>query len=567
MDDLKLIKKHYGEKMMHLCRELFPTILEEEGLLFKIISEHFAYSKLLYEDIISLYMEEEFKDYIFSFIDVENKYQKNIDKKTPEELLSDAGYILYECKNEDDIQSFKKYYAKGEELCTFRGGRLNRCHVFFAVKKDVDKIKREDFVKPDRQDEYGTSVISIQFTKTSTATVSIKNRYNHTVNNPDATFSNNLDNIAPGLTEAFEEEYGLTIDKDNIDFELKNYVKANDGKYYKYNYEINNVYYCPNNIIIDNFEVKNLDKSNYLVFDYFILDLTNKKLLPYDNSTVNDSFIKSIGEINSIRIENNKETNQKNIYINDDIIIVLNKNNQMISYTNKKCTEIGDDFLYYQNTLETIDLINVIDIGKNFLNRNTDKLISINTPNVEHIGDNFMLQYWKGSIEKIEFPKLKTIGHNFFYNYNKIKSIYLPKVEEIGDNFLCHNSCLESYDMTNLTRVGNDFLIAEMNNPVIYFPNLVDIGDNFMMNSFNVEIVNLPSVKKTGEYFLNHSSNIRNINAPSLEEIGEQSLSCIDIDMDKIEEINLEKLDLEQLEKLPYRFREYILEKRGVSSK
>ena len=31
MDDLKLIKKHYGEKMAHLCRDLFPTLLEEEG--------------------------------------------------------------------------------------------------------------------------------------------------------------------------------------------------------------------------------------------------------------------------------------------------------------------------------------------------------------------------------------------------------------------------------------------------------------------------------------------------------------------------------------------------------
>ena len=27
-EDLKIIKKHYGEKMMHLCRELFPTLLQ-----------------------------------------------------------------------------------------------------------------------------------------------------------------------------------------------------------------------------------------------------------------------------------------------------------------------------------------------------------------------------------------------------------------------------------------------------------------------------------------------------------------------------------------------------------
>ena len=31
MNDLKLIKKHYGENMMHLCRELFLPSIEEIG--------------------------------------------------------------------------------------------------------------------------------------------------------------------------------------------------------------------------------------------------------------------------------------------------------------------------------------------------------------------------------------------------------------------------------------------------------------------------------------------------------------------------------------------------------
>ena len=41
-------------------------------------------------------------------------------------------------------ESFKKYYEPYEELCTFNGGRLNSCRVWFAIKKDVDKIKREE---------------------------------------------------------------------------------------------------------------------------------------------------------------------------------------------------------------------------------------------------------------------------------------------------------------------------------------------------------------------------------------------------------------------------------------
>ena len=44
----------------------------------------------------------------------------------------------------EDIQKFKKYYAIGEELCTFSGGRLNNCYVFFAVKKNISwfQVKR-----------------------------------------------------------------------------------------------------------------------------------------------------------------------------------------------------------------------------------------------------------------------------------------------------------------------------------------------------------------------------------------------------------------------------------------
>ena len=38
-DDLKLIKKLYGEKMMHLCRTLFPSLLENTCLLLSEISK------------------------------------------------------------------------------------------------------------------------------------------------------------------------------------------------------------------------------------------------------------------------------------------------------------------------------------------------------------------------------------------------------------------------------------------------------------------------------------------------------------------------------------------------
>ena len=53
IDDLKLIKNKYGEKMMHLCRELFPSLLEKPGLLSTIMLEHFAENKFLYNDLVN----------------------------------------------------------------------------------------------------------------------------------------------------------------------------------------------------------------------------------------------------------------------------------------------------------------------------------------------------------------------------------------------------------------------------------------------------------------------------------------------------------------------------------
>ena len=70
--------------------------------------------------------------------------------------------------------AIKKYYAPGEEICTFRDPeRFKRYYIINAVRKDVDKIKRGN--PPQRDDEYGTSVISIQVLKTG-GFISIKNR-------------------------------------------------------------------------------------------------------------------------------------------------------------------------------------------------------------------------------------------------------------------------------------------------------------------------------------------------------------------------------------------------------
>ena len=145
-NDLKIIKNKYGEDMMHLCKKIFSTILEYPGVLPKILLDKFYPSKNLYRDIVSSDKIYDFEKYIYSIFTEKKELPKT--DKTPFELMDKAGYVLYECRNEREINFFKKYYKKDEEICTFKEDRLKECYVFFAVKKDVNSIKREYYKYP-----------------------------------------------------------------------------------------------------------------------------------------------------------------------------------------------------------------------------------------------------------------------------------------------------------------------------------------------------------------------------------------------------------------------------------
>ena len=473
-EDLKIIKDKYGEKMMHLCRALFSTLLEYEGLLSELLLENFAPSRFLYEDIIKSNSVENFKNCIYSLYDVEQKQKVQLNK-TPSELLSEVGYDLYECKTEEDIQKFKRYYYHGEELCTFKTRRLDSNHVFFAIKKNVSEIKRENFKTPRREDDYGVSVLSIQFSRGSVNTLSIKNRYNHKVNHPDATFSNNLENIIPGLTSSFEREYNLNINQNNFEkFELPGYVKANDGKYYKYNYEINNIYYCPNNIIIDRFEPKQLEKEKYIVLDYFILDLVNKNIRLYD-TRIKDSFKDGIKDIEKINIT--KETDTKIIEIitstKNKIIIEIDKTNKIIGYTNNEVTEVRDNFLGHNKDLKYIEMQKLRKVGDCFLADN-EKLISLNLSNLIETGNAFLI------------------------NNECLKNFYSPKLEKVGESFLFNNIDLEYLEIS-LKEAQDNFLFFNIKLKILKAHNLIKIGRGFLYSAKDLEYLEIESLDQLDE--------------------------------------------------------------------
>ena len=543
--ELRKIKKRYGEKFMHMCRDLFPTILEQEGALFSILENTFATnSRTLYEDIHNNKLEESFRKFIFDKVNITETTVEIVETKTPYELLDEAGYTLYECKNEKEIQEFKKYYASGEHLCTFRGGRLNSCVVFFAVKKNVDEIKRDDFIDPKREDEYGTSVISIQFFKEGLCTVSIKNRYNHTVNNPDATYGNDLDRIIPGLSQSFENlllERGLQLSNSNIEkFSIPSYVVASDGRYYKYNVELLGRYYCPGNIIIEGGNVIKLgNPERQILVDMFIIDLEHKTIQSYQSpraiNVYDDSFpITFKDSIEKIEVVRDKErpNGERVIRIKKKdtdakIEIRINKDNQMIEYINEELDGVRENFLRCSIRLKRLVLPNLKNTGSHFLASNTE-LEYLELPKLRVAHESFLV--CNLNLVSLDLPELIQAKDSFLYHNTQIAQVNFPKLKAVGNGFLGNNRRLKRLELPCINKAGNNFLGDNQDLEYLFAPNLSMVGRDFLYHNIGLEELELPSLLHAGRTFLRCNSRLKNIkvnNTKILEEAENKRLLLI----------------------------------------
>ena len=523
LNDLKKIKKEYGENMSHMCRELFPSILESDGLLYHILQTHFAKSKHLYEDIINEDKKYQFKNYIYFLYDeMMGRSYNDENNKSVIELLKEKGYTLYECKTNEDIHKFRKYYASGEELCTFRDpNRINNHYIFFIVREGVDKLNRSTFTSPKREDDYSVSVLDLQFDKGEKQRVSIKSRYNHTVSNPDATYSNNLENIAEGLTDAFERDYEFNIGNEyKVNFELSNYVKARNNKYYKYNYEINNIHYCLNNIIIDNGEVIDTytDKSRYTFMDYFILDEKEKKIIVYD-SEIEDSFIDGLDNITNIEIIN--ESGYKKIILKQqegkEAIIILDSNGRIIGYKNEYLKNCRDNFLRWNNYLQELNLPMLEKCEDYFLFAN-NSLQELNLPMLEKCGNYFLSA--NNSLQELNLPMLEKCKFGFLGNNNSLQELNLPMLQECGDYFLSDNNSLQELNLPMLQECGDNFLYWNKDLQEINLPMLEKCGSRFLFDNKSLQELNLPMLEKCGNYFLSWNNYLQELNLPMLRECG-----------------------------------------------
>ena len=462
-------------------KTMFDIIKKQNG-------EHFAKAIRAYDngifdipdlDKIVKYAGREVEPLMNYLVSLKNvKIEEHAVHQHPLELLSKAGYTAYYADTLEKQNWPKQFYAKGEELCTFHDpNRYKNYHIVVAIKKNVKDIKRKNFPNPQREDEYGTSVLQIQMLK-SGGFISIKNRYNHTVLNPDNTFNSNPDNIIPGLSDALKHHYHVDFSSQKVHLP-ENFVLI-DNQIVNCNYEINNVYFGEN-CYVQNGEVHEIDKQKELMLDYFILNLQDKSIT--NPSGEEDGFIVALQEEikdKKLQITINERGN-KCLQADGKTILELNHGKiKSLHFDNVK--KIDDKFLQYNNELSDVSLLQATNIGDNFL-------------------------YWNKNLSEISLEQVTEIGNSFLHSNEIISKVYLPQVTNIGDDFLCYNGELSVISLPKVTDIGVDFLCENKNLTQISLPKVTDIGDNFLYENNKLQRIYLPKIQSIEYDFLENHPN------------------------------------------------------------
>jgi len=413
----------------------------------------------------------------------------------PIKLLDRAGYNAFYVKTLKQQNSIKKYFKPGEELCTFNEpDRYKRNYIIHAVKKNVNDIKRSKH--PEREDEYGTSVISIQILKTGGA-ISIKNRYNHTVNNPDHTFNDNPDNIISGLSMALKHKFGVDFTVSNSKIP-ENYRLINN-QLVRFYYEFDNVYFG-DRFYLDGSCITELDDKHEVMFDNIVLNTdfgkkTRSVLNIPDKST--DELVRVINdEIAGCKVTKSTEKGEIIISIIDENKkkkeLLRTKDDRITSLHLYRTKKLGDNFLLYNKVLSELDASKLEYMGSYCFEYN-QKLETLNMTGLKQMG--ICCFGFNKSLKKLDVSKLEYMGKGCFNNNEKLETLNISKLEIMGDG------CFE-----------NNNSLKELNGPILGY-----MGSCCFEFNEILETLNVPELKEMGDGCFENNNSLKELNAEVLE--------------------------------------------------
>ena len=363
--------------------------------------------------------------------------EESEETRDPFELLSEAGYDAYYADTLEKQNAIAPYFRYKERLCTFSDEtRYQRYHIINAVRKDVSQIRREDFRYPEREDRYGTSVISIQILKNG-GFISIKNRYNHTVENPDNTFSSDPDKIIKGLSFSLKRHF-------NVDFSSalakipEGYI-CHDNRIFKYHAESFNTY-IGNDFFLKDGVVTPLNKDYQIICDDVILDLKEGKFSsPMIDKEVLPVLNKEI-EGKKLSVKISPDTKTKSVYMNDELFMKVKSDGSKILLLNLPTTTILPNYAFETNYIKFLIVPKLKEVGQGALSGGFEHILA---PKGVIVNGNLKLSH-KG-LKKLPNLSEFIIKGNFWCDGNELTSLEgAPK--HVERDFDCSNNHLTSLD-------------------------------------------------------------------------------------------------------------------------
>ncbi len=459
-------------------------------------------------------------------------------------LLKRAGYDAFYADTLEKQNSIKPYFVEEEELCTFiDSNRYKNYYIIHAVKQGAQEIKRENFLgREERDDTYGTSVISIQILKTG-GFIKITNRYNHTVPSCDNTFNSNPDNIIPGLNRALSHYFDVTFNVGNVD--VPNGFVYQNGCLYQYQYEMNNCY-IGRDFYLKNGKVFPLDKNSQMMMDSFIIDLKNKEILnPSEVKSALYEVLKTETKGQVWQIE--KRLNRYVLFVDKREVLTFENGFLKTLYLRK--TEEVSDFLCHHPHVEELYGYSLVRIGKNSLSY-CSNLRYMHLPRCEALSDNT----FENITARVEAPLLKKQGIYFVAGVGidtekkELSSrggIPFQLYEFLKKNmYVISNICVTELDNATVVHADEKPFMYFKDNQLLslYLPESIKVLERVVMMDIpylkefsapgvhlvedgnflrchHLEKLELPNVKYVGYNCLSYCPELEELNLPKVEKL------------------------------------------------
>ena len=464
-------------------------------------------------------------NYLESLKQIKIEKNSHYNPQDPFKLLKKAGYDAFYADTLEKQNSICNYYADMESLCTFRDfNRYQKYHIIHCIKEGAKDLNRKDFKKPKRQDAYGTSVISIQILKTG-GFISIKNRYNHSVEAPDNTFNSNPDNIIAGLSQALRDYLGVDFASQEVMVEGP--FLLIDNRIYRYNLETQNIYFSKDYYISDN-GVFFINTDYQTIVDNFIVDFKKNKVFQVHASFPSQSPYDAVFELvekevqQGGKLSSKKEGDVTAIYL-DEKCILKARDGQMI-FLNLSVDEVLVDSIFVKHdSIEEVYLENATGIhSRNF--KDCKNLRKVLMPNCGFVGDSCFENL--PSLEEVNLEKIKTVGTSFFENVGVKGRLYFPNLKSVSMSSFCKMPNVQSVVFPNLVNMVGNTLWNNPNLTEIVAPNLVEMGGRCILECSQLKKVNLEKLVFVGPGCLSYNINLQEVDLPFVTKVASFALSC-----------------------------------------